>query len=110
MFDQLLATIGHALDEAHIPYMVIGGQAVLLYGDPRLPAAYRGDDSQVLDSMAFPINYQVVFLCLSLGGSRLRYHPLQHEKPEPPRPDIRPSLGGQCRARLPRAGRVSRYA
>ncbi|HEX9022425.1 MAG TPA: DUF6036 family nucleotidyltransferase, partial [Geobacteraceae bacterium] len=36
MFDNLLSSIGRSLDEAFIPYMVIGGQAVLLYGEPRL--------------------------------------------------------------------------
>ncbi len=36
MFTTLLATIATALDQASIPYMVIGGQAVLLYGEPRL--------------------------------------------------------------------------
>lgn len=32
----LLATLARALDEAGIPYMIIGGQAVLVYGEPRL--------------------------------------------------------------------------
>jgi len=36
MFDQTLARIGASLDRAEIPYMIIGGQAVLLYGEPRL--------------------------------------------------------------------------
>lgn len=36
MFAQLLERLAHALDQAHLPYMVIGGQAVLLYGEPRL--------------------------------------------------------------------------
>jgi predicted nucleotidyltransferase len=36
MFDELLARIARALDARGIPYMVIGGQAVLLYGEPRL--------------------------------------------------------------------------
>ena len=36
MFDQILARIGASLDRAQIPYMIIGGQAVLLYGEPRL--------------------------------------------------------------------------
>lgn len=36
MFEELLAKLGMALDEHNIPYMVIGGQAVLLYGEPRL--------------------------------------------------------------------------
>ena len=36
MFETLLARLAGALSAAGIPYMVIGGQAVLLYGAPRL--------------------------------------------------------------------------
>lgn len=36
MFEQLIVKIGGALDNASVPYMIIGGQAVLLYGEPRL--------------------------------------------------------------------------
>lgn len=36
MFTRILKQIARALDKAGIPYMVIGGQAVLLYGEPRL--------------------------------------------------------------------------
>jgi len=36
MFAQLLGQIARSLDELQIPYMVIGGQAVLVYGEPRL--------------------------------------------------------------------------
>ena len=36
MFETLLARLARALDAAGLPYMVIGGQAVLLYGAPRL--------------------------------------------------------------------------
>ncbi len=36
MFQQLLESIAHGLDARGLPYMVIGGQAVLLYGEPRL--------------------------------------------------------------------------
>jgi predicted nucleotidyltransferase len=36
MFQQLLTKIANALDRLRIAYMVIGGQAVLLYGEPRL--------------------------------------------------------------------------
>jgi len=36
MFEKLLERIAHCLDNADIPYMIIGGQAVLLYGEPRL--------------------------------------------------------------------------
>ena len=36
MFEDLLKRLAHGLFQAKIPYMVIGGQAVLLYGEPRL--------------------------------------------------------------------------
>ncbi len=36
MFEELLKQIAAALDDAALPYMVFGGQAVLLYGEPRL--------------------------------------------------------------------------
>ncbi len=36
MFEELLKRLAQALDLAAIPYMVFGGQAVLLYGEPRL--------------------------------------------------------------------------
>lgn len=36
MFKELLKKIARELDSVSIPYMVIGGQAVLLYGEPRL--------------------------------------------------------------------------
>ena len=35
MFNELLVRITEQLDKHSIPYMVIGGQAVLLYGEPR---------------------------------------------------------------------------
>ena len=36
MFEQLLESIAQGLERLGIPYMVIGGQAVLVYGEPRL--------------------------------------------------------------------------
>jgi hypothetical protein len=36
IFDLLLGRLADAFDAADLPYMVIGGQAVLLYGEPRL--------------------------------------------------------------------------
>ena len=36
MFETLLADLARVLDAAGLPYMVIGGQAVLQYGEPRL--------------------------------------------------------------------------
>lgn len=36
MFETLLEKLSCALDQVGIPYMVIGGQAVLRHGEPRL--------------------------------------------------------------------------
>jgi len=36
MFEELIARIASGLDAAGITYMIIGGQAVLLYGTPRM--------------------------------------------------------------------------
>lgn len=36
MFERTLSLIGSSLDAHGIPYMIIGGQAVLLHGEPRL--------------------------------------------------------------------------
>lgn len=36
MFEALLKLLARELDRAQIPYMVIGGQAVQLYGEPRM--------------------------------------------------------------------------
>ena len=36
MFDRVAARIGKKLKEQGIPYMIMGGQAVLQYGEPRL--------------------------------------------------------------------------
>jgi predicted nucleotidyltransferase len=36
MFQELIARIAASLNVRKIPYMIIGGQAVLLYGEPRL--------------------------------------------------------------------------
>lgn len=36
MFQKLLKKLARALNKNDIPYMIIGGQAVLLYGEPRL--------------------------------------------------------------------------
>ena len=36
MFASLIRRIGRVLDSQDLPYMIIGGQAVLLYGTPRL--------------------------------------------------------------------------
>lgn len=36
MFEALLGKLARGLDRRGIPYMLVGGQAVLLYGEPRL--------------------------------------------------------------------------
>jgi hypothetical protein len=36
MFEELLARLASHLSRHNLPYMVTGGQAVLLYGEPRL--------------------------------------------------------------------------
>ncbi|OGW40001.1 MAG: hypothetical protein A2Y97_09650 [Nitrospirae bacterium RBG_13_39_12] len=36
MFEKILSRIGLSLTRHSLPYMIIGGQAVLLYGEPRL--------------------------------------------------------------------------
>lgn len=36
MFEEILSRIGACLKKHNIPYMIIGGQAVLFYGEPRL--------------------------------------------------------------------------
>ncbi len=36
MFEEILSRIALCLRQHNIPYMIIGGQAVLLYGEPRL--------------------------------------------------------------------------
>jgi len=36
VIEKLIKKLAQRLDEDKIPYMIIGGQAVLLYGTPRL--------------------------------------------------------------------------
>lgn len=36
MFEKILSKIGTSLSKHNLPYMVVGGQAVLVYGEPRL--------------------------------------------------------------------------
>ena len=36
MIQKLIKEIAESLDEERIPYMIIGGQALLIYGRPRL--------------------------------------------------------------------------
>jgi len=39
MFEKLLEKLAIIFSKNHIPYMIIGGQAVLLYGEPRSKVA-----------------------------------------------------------------------
>jgi hypothetical protein len=39
LFEEILSRIARELDSGGLPYMVIGGQAVLRYGEPRLTRA-----------------------------------------------------------------------
>jgi len=36
MFEELLSRVGECLSRHNFPYMIIGGQALLIYGEPRL--------------------------------------------------------------------------
>jgi hypothetical protein len=64
MFQTLLGKLARALDGAGIPYMVIGGQAVLLHGEPRLTRDI--DVTLGVDSSACP---RVLALGRSIGLS-----------------------------------------
>jgi predicted nucleotidyltransferase len=55
MFQKVIAKTARALEKNHIPYMIIGGQAVLLYGTPRLTRDIDitlGVDTDRLDDIA----------------------------------------------------------
>ena len=55
MFDHLMSRIAAELKRAEIPYMIIGGQAVLLHGLPRMTKDIDitlGVDTQDLDKVA----------------------------------------------------------
>ena len=36
MFEKILSSIGTSLNRHNLPYMVVGGKALLLYREPRL--------------------------------------------------------------------------
>ena len=36
MFEKIISSLGVSLNKHNLPYMIVGGQAVLLYGEPRL--------------------------------------------------------------------------
>lgn len=53
MIDRLISRIARELDTRQIPYMIIGGQAVLLYGTPRLTRDI--DITLGIDADGFPL-------------------------------------------------------
>ena len=56
MFKDLIERIAEALDQSGLPYMIIGGQAVLYYGEPRFTKDIDitlGADTQALEEVLF---------------------------------------------------------
>lgn len=66
MIEGLLVKIARGLDAKGIPYMVIGGQAVLVYGIPRLT-----EDIDITLGADVKMLSQMGELCASLGLRRL---------------------------------------
>ncbi len=73
MFEAILARLGRELDAADLPYMVIGGQAVLLYGEPRLT-----DDIDITLGATLDRLPDVLKLTSSMGLGALCCHPLEY--------------------------------
>jgi hypothetical protein len=69
-FPALLARISSALDERLIPFMLIGGQAVLVHGDPRLT-----QDIDITLGLAPTRSSEVLELCESSGLEPLPRQP-----------------------------------
>lgn len=65
MFEKLLLKIGKGLDNGNIPYMVIGGQAVLVYGVPRL-----SEDIDITLGVDINKIAEVLRICAKLGLER----------------------------------------
>ena len=51
MFQTLLVKLARTLDGAGLPYMVIGGQAVLRHGEPRLTRDLLRDLKSIKDGL-----------------------------------------------------------
>jgi hypothetical protein len=51
MFQTLLVKLARTLDGAGLPYMVIGGQAVLRHGEPRLTRDLLQDLKSIKDGL-----------------------------------------------------------
>jgi len=66
VFRNLLRKIARGLDKAHIPYMIVGGQAVLLYGEPRLTKdiditlGVGSDEIEKVRNLATTLNLKVL--------------------------------------------------
>ena len=70
MIEKLIKKIAQHLDEDEIPYMIIGGQAVLLYGTPRLTRDI--DITLGIDTDKFPL---IEGICRKLGLKVLPENP-----------------------------------
>ena len=72
MFEELLIRLAEGLDKRGLPYMIIGGQAVLLYGEPRLTRDI--DITLGLDIDRFD---EIISLSQDLGLNPLPQDPLK---------------------------------
>lgn len=70
MIEKLIKKIAQRLDKDKIPYMIIGGQAVLLYGTPRLTRDI--DITLGIDTDKFPL---IEGICRKLGLKVLPENP-----------------------------------
>jgi len=70
MIENLIKKVAQYLDENNIPYMIIGGQAVLLYGTPRLTRDI--DIILGIDTNKFPL---IEDICRKLGLKVLPENP-----------------------------------
>ncbi len=62
MFEKLISRVGRVISESKIPYMIIGGQAVLLYGTPRLT-----QDIDITLGISVDGLFDVVAICKEAG-------------------------------------------
>jgi len=70
VIEKLIKKIAQCLDEDKVPYMIIGGQAVLLYGTPRLTRDI--DITLGIDTDKFPL---IEGICRKLGLKILPENP-----------------------------------
>ena len=57
MFEALLERLALSLEQSGVPYMVIGGQAVLIYGEPRLTRDLEDVRSIMLKNKEMGVKY-----------------------------------------------------